>query len=106
MGDIFNVDPLPIPIQDLDESAHVCPFEVMWQVHIHVYGSDGVLGAILLIQYGNRVTDTLHPNLVDFNVTVVFLILDVNDWAFAFLTAHEYVFLPIVCSSGFEDSGR
>jgi hypothetical protein len=79
MGDIFNIDSLPVPVQDLDETTHVSPLEVVRQVHIHIHGSDGVLSAIFLIQHRNGVADALHPDLIDFDVAVVFLILDIND---------------------------
>ena len=87
MGDVFNVDPLPVPVQDLDEPAHMCPFEVVRQVYIHIDRSDRVLGAVFLVQHRDGITDALHPDLVDFNVAVVFQILNVSNGFFALLHA-------------------
>jgi hypothetical protein len=107
-GDICDIDTLPVSVQDLNETAHVCPLEVVRQVYIHVDGRNGMLGAIFLVQHRDGITDALHPHLVDFDVAVVFEALDVGDFTLTDILRHGFQFFSLRIApkrvQGLEDS--
>ena len=62
-------------IEDLHEPAHVCPFVLVRQVHVHVDPCDRLLLPFVLVEHGDRITDALDPDLVDIDPSGIFLLL-------------------------------
>jgi hypothetical protein len=51
---------------------------IMRQVHVHIDAGHGLLGAVFLVPDGDGIADVFDPDLIDFDIAVVFLALDVD----------------------------
>jgi len=74
----FDVDLSPEFIQYLDEPAHMGSLEVVGEVDIHIDGCIDGLGSVGTVQDNDRVFDALYPYLLNIDLSVVFLVLNVD----------------------------
>ena len=73
----FGVDVAAEPVQNFNEPAHMCPFEVMGQIDVHVDSRDGLLDFLGLVQHRDGVGNILNPYFSNIDPPVIRLALDV-----------------------------
>ena len=61
----FNRDFAFVNIENFHKARHVCAFEIVRQIDVHVEVGDGVLLADRAVTYTHRVTDILDTNFIN-----------------------------------------
>lgn len=65
------------PVQYLNKPAHMCAFEEVGQIYIHVDRANGPLKLVLLVQNRDRIRNAFYPDLFNVDSAVVGLILNI-----------------------------
>jgi hypothetical protein len=65
------------PVEDLDKTTHMGPFEAVRQVHIHVHCGHCMLQVLLPVQYSNRVRNSLYADLSNTDSAIILKVLNI-----------------------------
>src|SRR5207249_4849322 len=76
---LADVDLAPVPVEQLDEAAHVRALALVRDRYAHVDLGDGVLDAAGPIEHADRIAEALHPRPIERKPARVPLAVDVAE---------------------------